>query len=60
MAKLKFRITGRVISQDGQGISDLNVEARDKDLVFNDLVGSAITDENGRFQVAFDQSYFKE
>ena len=56
-----FHIQGRVTdSHSGQGIADLRVEAWDKDLLFNDLVGSAITDEQGAFQMQFDETYFRE
>jgi hypothetical protein len=60
MAEIKFRITGRVINLEGQGISGLRIEAWDKDLIFNDFVGNAITDESGHFQISFYESYFKE
>ena len=60
MAPRRFRITGRVIDQLGQGIANLQVKAWDKDLFFDDLVGSAVTDDSGRFQMTFDESYFKE
>ncbi len=50
-ANQTFRITGRVIdSTSQQGIAGLRVEAWDKDMVFNDLVGSAVTDEQGAFR----------
>ena len=56
-----FKITGRVINHTARnGVAGLRVEAWDKDLFFNDLVGSAITDRQGAFQIEFDQSYFKE
>ena len=56
-----FRINGRVI--DGatrQGIAALRVEAWDKDLISNDLVGSSVTDQQGAFQIEFTSSYFAE
>jgi hypothetical protein len=56
-----FRINGHVI--DGttrQGIARLRVEAWDKDLISNDLVGSSVTDEQGAFQIEFTSSYFAE
>lgn len=56
-----FRIWGRVVdSRTGQGIGGLRIEAWDQDLVFNDFVGSAVTDSQGAFIIEFDQSYFKE
>ncbi|MCW7077309.1 MAG: hypothetical protein OCU18_08550, partial [Candidatus Syntrophoarchaeum sp.] len=56
-----FKITGKVISSESrEGIKGLRVEAWDKDLLVNDMVGSAITGEGGAFRIQFDESYFKE
>jgi hypothetical protein len=56
-----FHISGQVINhQTRRGIANLRVETWDKGLIFDDLVGSAITDEQGQFQVDFTLSYFKE
>jgi hypothetical protein len=56
-----FRIIGRVIDRVSRnGIAGVRVEAWDKDLVFNDLVGSTVTDAQGAFQIEFNESYFKE
>ena len=60
-AKATFRITGRVIdSTSQQGIAALRVEVWDKDMVFDDLVGSTVSDARGAFQIEFTPSYFKE
>jgi hypothetical protein len=59
--KRSFRISGRVLNRETYyGIEGLLVEAWDKDVIYNDLVGSAITDEQGVFQIEFDESYFSE
>ena len=56
-----FKVTGKVISSETKnGIKGLRVEAWDKDLLVNDLVGSAITGEGGVFRMQFDESCFKE
>jgi hypothetical protein len=56
-----FKIVGKVVNSDTkEGIKGLRVEAWDKDLLVNDMVGSAITGEGGVFRVQFDESYFKE
>lgn len=60
-AKKTFRITGRVIDRKTRrGISGLRVEGWDKDLILNDLVGSAVTDEQGAFSIGFTASSLKE
>jgi len=56
-----YRIIGRVINRmNRQGIGGLRIEAWDKDMIFNDLLGSATTDTQGKFLIVFDESRFKE
>ncbi|HLQ25409.1 MAG TPA: IPT/TIG domain-containing protein [Acidiferrobacterales bacterium] len=59
--KKKFNVKGQVIDRNTRaGIPDLRVEAWDEELIFDDSVGSAVTDKNGSFQISFDESYFRE
>lgn len=61
MTNKTFRIIGHVIERESRrGIPDLRVEAWDKDLIIDDLVGSAVTASDGAFQILFDETYFRE
>jgi hypothetical protein len=61
VASQLFRISGRIINQQTrQGVMGVRVEAWDKDLIFNNLVGSAMTDTEGTFRIEFSASYFQE
>ena len=60
-AHLPFRLTGQVLDRSTRaGIAWLRVEAWDRDVLADDLVGSAVTDAQGAFTVAFHRSYSKE
>lgn len=61
MAQQTYQINGRIIDRNTKkGIPDLQIEAWDKDLIFNDLVGSAITDTQGYFQIKFTPTHYQE
>lgn len=56
-----YQINGRVIEEAwGRGVPGLRVEAWDYDMLRNDLVGSAVTDDEGRFQIEFSAGYYRE
>jgi len=61
MTQNNFRITGRVIERhSNQSILDIYIEVWDKDLFFDDLVGSAHSGSHGRFRVTFNEQHFME
>jgi hypothetical protein len=56
-----YEITGRVVNaRTDEGLYNLRVEAWDRDEKYNDLLGSAVTDADGGFSIAFDSTYFRE
>src|SRR5512139_4077566 len=56
---MNFTIRGR-ISSGGKGVPGLVVRAFDKDLFYDDLLGEATTDNQGRFQIVCERALFKE
>jgi len=56
-----LKVSGRVYeSESGTGLSGLHVKAVDKDLLFDDVLGTAVTDANGRFEIVYDVRDFRE
>ncbi|HZF41540.1 MAG TPA: Tc toxin subunit A, partial [Blastocatellia bacterium] len=61
MPEQTFQILGQVIDQaTRKGVSDLRVEAWDRDEKNNDLLGQSSTDPEGRFTIAFDDATFSD
>ena len=57
----KFVVGGKVVdTHTGNGIKGLRIEAWDKDLVFDDALGNALTDEKGLFNIAYRESAFSD
>jgi len=60
MAK-RFRILGTIKEREtGRPLSRLIVRAFDKDLLQNDKLGFATTDEDGRFEIRFGEAVFRD
>lgn len=56
---MSFKITG-MIRVEGKGIPDLLIMGFDKDLLFDDFLGKAITDKDGRFNIEYSESDFSD
>ena len=61
MNSLQFRITGRVYEEEsGLGVRGLLIRAYDWDLLYDDLLGTAITDAEGCFELRYSEADFSE
>lgn len=58
---MEFKITGHVREKEsGLGVRGLMIRAYDKDLLYDDLLGTAITDDEGHFKVVYTEKDFRE
>lgn len=58
---ISLYITGTLRDADTRmPLSDLYVKAYDEDLLYDDLLGGAVTDKRGRFEIVSDASDFRE
>jgi len=61
MATRTYTIIGTLKNeQTGRGIAGYRVEAWDKDLLFDDALGSAVTGAEGGFRIAFTEARFRD
>jgi hypothetical protein len=57
----RFTVSGRVCEEEsGQGVPGVMVKAYDKDLLFDDRLGSTLTDEDGRFSLTYSRRDFRD
>ncbi len=56
----RFRFDRIINRQTRRDVAGLKVEAWDKDLIFDRLIASAMTNDNGNIQKEFDKSYFEQ
>ncbi len=53
MAKNKITPKGKIVSTQGkQPIENLRIEVWDNNMIFNESLGSAVTNEEGKFDVS--------
>ncbi|UCE19729.1 MAG: hypothetical protein JSV84_05125 [Gemmatimonadota bacterium] len=58
---MKFEITGQVEeAESGRGVPGVVVSAFDKDLLFDDLLGEAMTDAQGKFRLEYAEGEFRD
>ncbi len=51
-----YQITGRITKKEGKtGVHGLLIKVLDKDRQFDDLLGSVLTDQEGRFALVYDE-----
>jgi hypothetical protein len=56
-----FRVFGTIEEEEtGRPLVDLIVRVFDRDLVFDDKVGFATTDDDGRFEIRFHREDFRD
>jgi hypothetical protein len=53
-------VKGVITGENGKGMAGVTVSLYDKDLLFDDYLGTRITDENGNFEFAYQEEGFKD
>ena len=58
---MSFKIKGIVVEKEsGKCLSGLIVKAYDKDLIYDDILGSTETDQDGKFQITYEEKDYQE
>ncbi len=57
---LPYRVFGKITNKKGKVPSNIMVEAYDKDLLFDDKLGTSVPDEKGDFMFIYEDSDFQE
>lgn len=58
---MSLKITGRVREKEsGLGLPGLVVKALDRDLLYDDLLGDTITDDEGKFEIIYEEDDFRD
>ncbi len=58
---MNFKITGSVSEKEsGLAVEGLMIRAYDKDMLYDDLLGNANTDEQGKFEIVYSKKDFSE
>jgi len=56
-----FRVIGVVReAETGRPLRNLIVRAFDRDLLFDDKLGNAVTDDEGRFEIRYGREHFRD
>jgi 5-hydroxyisourate hydrolase-like protein (transthyretin family) len=56
-----MRVVGSVVEEEsGRPLQGLVVRAYDKDILFDDKLGSVQTDANGRFEISYTETQFRD
>jgi hypothetical protein len=56
-----MNVAGTVVEEEsGKPLQGLRVRAYDKDLIFSDHLGDAVTDAQGKFDIRFTEAQFRD
>lgn len=56
-----FTISGQIVERESrQGVAGLHVRAYDADLLYDDLLGTVVTSQDGRFTMTYREEDFAE